>query len=378
MPACIPFGGALQRLHRKPEIAVVALGLLLSGHAAAAVHCVANADELSAALLAAQQSSGSDEIRVRAGHYVAPAGGWRMDAQQRGVTISGGFMDAGCQTQSLDASLTVLDGQHSARPLTIDTSFAGQQTTTSIVVSGLTIENGAGDNVGGLKISDSGPIYSGHILVERNIFLDNTASVYQQDNSAGALLAATDGSTPDAVYLIVRDNLFAGNRAHDGAAAMLFSNNAIDVTNNTVSGNQSFDTTLATRTTISTFTFGQITYSNNVFWDNNPDALAATYDLRADNPFRADLDADLFDNDLQAVLGTPGMQVGNLAVDPRFTDAAGGNFRLAPDSPLRDAGTDTPLDGLGVADLDGMARVLGTHVDIGAYELDGIFRDGFE
>jgi len=362
----------------KAALALAAAGQVLSSDAAAAIHCVADANGLSAALLAAQQSSGSDEIRVRVGRYLVPAGGWRTDVQQRGVTIAGGYLDAACQTQSLDASLTILDGQHGARPLTIDTSFAGQQTTTAIAVSGLTIENGVGDSVGGLKISDSGPIYSGHILVERNIFRANAASVYQQDNSAGGLLAATDGAVFDAVYLIVRDNLFAGNRANNAAAAMLFSNNAIDVTNNTVSGNQSFDTSLVSRSTIATFTFGQITYSNNVFWDNNPDALAGTYDLRADNPFRADLDADLLSNDLQAVLGTAGMQVGNLAVDPRFVDAAGGNFRLAPSSPLRDAGTDTPLDGLGAADLDGIARVLGAHVDIGAYEFDGIFRDGFE
>lgn len=364
----------------KSAFAFATTGLLFAATVAgAATHCVADADEFSAALLAAQQSSGSDEIRMRTGHYPAPAGGWRTDIQQRGVTIAGGYLDATCQTQSLDASLTVLDGQQAVRPLTIDTSFAAQQVTTTIEISGLTIENGSGDTVGGLKISDSGPIYVGSILVERNIFRNNVAAVYQQDNSAGALLAATDGLTGDgAVYLIVRDNLFTGNRAKDAAAAMLFSNNGIDVTNNTVSGNQSFDNTLATRTTFTSFTFSQITYGNNVFWANNPDNLIGTYDIRGDSPFRIDLAADLFNNDLQAVLGTPGTQSGNLAVDPQFVDAAGGIFRLAPTSPLVDAGIDAPLGGLGAVDLDGLARIRGAHVDIGAYESDVIFRNGFD
>jgi len=182
------------------------------------------------------------------------------------------------------------------------------------------------------------------------------------------------------VYLTVRGNLFVGNRGRDGAAAMLYSDNGIDVIGNTVTANQSFDTTLAARTTFTIFTFGQTTYSNNVFWANNPDNLAGTFDIRGDSPFRLDLAADLFNNDLQAVLGTPGTQVGNLSVDPAFSDAAGGNYRLAAGSLLIDAGTDTPLGGATAQDLDGNARMQGLHADIGAFESGGvsIFRDGFE
>src|SRR6185312_12010523 len=212
-------------------------------------------------------------------------------------------------------------------------------------------------------------------------FRNNASTVYEQDNSAGALLVATDGSTFDGtVYLTVRGNLFAGNRAPDAAAAMLFSNNGIDVIGNTVSTNQSFDIALASRTTVAVFTFAQITYSNNVFWANNPDNLAGTYDFRGDSPFRADLAADLFNNDLQAVLGTPGTQAGNLSVDPAFSDAADGNFRLPPGSVLNDAGQDAPLGGAAAADLDGNARIRGAHVDIGAFESAplSIFRNGFE
>jgi hypothetical protein len=100
--------------------------------------------------------------------------------------------------------------------------------------------------------------------------------------------------------------------------------------------------------------------------------------LNATSVFRAEFDADLFNNDLQAVLGNPGTQVGNLSVDPAFVDAANGDFRLAAVSALIDAGTDMPLGGVAPADLDGSARAAGTHVDIGAYEFERIFRDGFE
>src|SRR5262249_2388083 len=155
------------------------------------------------------------------------------------------------------------------------------------------------------------PIYSGQVLIEGNIFRDNVASVYEQDNSGGGLLAATDGNSGDGtVFLTVRDNLFVGNRANDAAAAMLFSNDGVAVTNNTVTGNQPFDTTIATRTAIAVFTFSPLTYRNNVFWANNPDNLAGTFDLHGDNRFSASLAATLISNDLQAVVGAPGTQQG--------------------------------------------------------------------
>lgn len=362
------------------HVLLAAIGLSFVGDAFATIRCVGSADELGAALLAAQQNTTeSDEIRLRVGRYLVPDAGWRVDVQLRGITIDGGFTDAECSAQSLDASLTVLDGRGVARPLTIDTSFAPQQTATGIVVRGITFENGSGDRAGALKISDAGPIYDGAILVERNIFRGNVSSDYEQDNSGGALLAATDGlGFGDAVYLTVRDNLFVGNRGRDGSAALLFSNNAIDVINNTVTLNQSFDATLPTRTAFSIFTFSQITYGNNVFWANNPDGLPETYDIHGDNPTVSTRPADLFGNDIELVLGSPGTEVGNVSIDPAFVDATGGNLRPAAGSPLIDAGTDALTGGLGPADLDGLARVQGVAVDIGAYEFERIFAAGFE
>ena len=388
----------------KSCLAVLLAGLSAGGHAFASTLCVGTADDLTAAFAAAQQDkTASHEIRIRTGHYLAPDGGWHVDVHQTGIiVIAGGYQDANCQTEmrSPDASLTSLDGNQAVRPLTIATSFDPDMAFNGgqITVSGLTFENGSGGVVAGLKISDSGPIYNGGILVERNIFRNNVATVYQQDNSGGALSAATDGDGTEPAsfaFLIVRDNLFAGNRAPDGAAALLFSNNSIDVNDNTFTGNQttgirSNDVPLAVHTAVTIFTLAQVVYSNNIFWANNPENVDGSFDLRADSTVRATLAADLFNNDIQTLHGMPRNQDGNKAVDPGFVGAVQGDFRLNANSPLVDAGKDDPdggfatvaLQGFATAvDLQGEERVQGLHVDIGAYESDQsefIFKNGFD
>jgi|GEM_PF-6155457 len=58
----------------------------------------------------------------------------------------------------------------------------------------------------------------------------------------------------------------------------------------------------------------------------------------------------------------------NLTLDPLYQDAAAQDFRLAADSQLIDAGNDSPLGGLPDVDVVNQARLVGAHVDIGAFE----------
>jgi hypothetical protein len=54
--------------------------------------------------------------------------------------------------------------------------------------------------------------------------------------------------------------------------------------------------------------------------------------------------------------------------NPRFVDSVGGNYRLAADSPVIDAGLVCSPGGLANPDADGHGRLHGSAVDLGAYE----------
>ena len=361
--------------------ALLALATLFSVDAQAAMFCVGSADALTVALAAAEANGEDNDIRIRTGAYDAPDAGFHIDLLEgrHSLSVAGGFTDEACTGRTRAASATVLDGRNAVRPLTIETSHSSgiADAEHSIVVSGLTFQHGSDATVSGLKISDSGPIYGGIVLIEGNAFLDNATTTGSLFQGGAALSAATDG--PDfagGTGLFVRNNLFARNSGQTAPAVFVYSDNHIDVSNNTFVGNVSTDATLDERLTFASFTFSGIDFSNNIFRDNNPGGTEATFDLHATNV------TDLVDNVLVATTGAPRSEVGTIDADPRFADPANGNFRLAADSPLIDAGTDTPAGGTAEFDLDGFARIRGAHIDIGAYEFEAaaeqIFADGFD
>ena len=336
------------------------------------IACVGTADELANALASLSTSSGNtdaDEIRIRTGTYFAPAGGWTAAVTTpHALTIRGGYSDVGCTQESLDASLTILDGNDTSGVMTINTPLIPDS---DIEVSGLTFQHGKGSsalesNAGGLKIGDPNPISGGKILVERNIFRDNSAVSNGVSSAIGGLLAATDGQS-----LIVRGNLFVGNSSPNVAAALVYAPSEIDMSNNTFAGNHSTDTTLQTRVVLDFFTSSGLMLSNNIFWGNSTGDHE--FDLNLHGQLTA---ATLTSNDIQAPTGTALSETGTLHVDPQFV--GNGDFRLSVASLLIDAGADGPPGGLATVDLDGAPRIDATAVDLGAYESSYIFVDSFE
>jgi hypothetical protein len=60
---------------------------------------------------------------------------------------------------------------------------------------------------------------------------------------------------------------------------------------------------------------------------------------------------------------------GNFTNEPALVNPIGGNFRLQSNSPCIDTGNDSLV--LASTDLDGRPRIVGPHVDVGAYEYQG-------
>ncbi len=336
------------------------------------VFCVASKDQLTNALASLSTSAmdtDADEIRIRTGTYSAPAGGWIGSVTtHHALTIRGGYTDEGCTQQTLDASMTVLDGNDASGVLTINTPAAPNS---DIEVSGLTFQHGKGSNAsqscaGGLKIGDPGPINNGKVLIERNIFRDNMALSNGFSHAVGGLLAATDGQS-----LIVRGNLFANNSSPNEAAASFYSDFEIDVSNNTFVGNHSTDAMLQPRVVLDFFTATGLFLTNNIFWGNRTGD--GEFDINLSGQF---IHATLLNNDIQAATGTAKSETKTLNIDPEFVGK--GDFRLSVFSTLIDAGVDSPPGGVASVDLDGASRIDATAADLGAYESSYIFVSDFE
>jgi hypothetical protein len=340
---------------------------------AANVFCVTSPDDLTTALASLSTSAvdtDADEIRIRTGSYSAPVGGWVGSVTtHHALTIRGGFTDEGCTQQTLDASMTVLEGNAtSGGVMTINTPLSP---ISDIEISGLTFQHGKASSAfescaGGLKVGDPGPINNGKVLIERNIFRDNSATGNGFSHAVGGLLAATDGDS-----LIVRGNLFVNNSSPNESAASFYSDHEIDVSNNTFVGNHSTASMLQPRFALDFFTATGLMLSNNVFWGNRT----------GDGEFDVNLSgqlvhATLMNNDIQAATGTVKSETNTLNVDPGFV--GNGDFRLSVFSTLIDAGVGSPPGGLASVDLDGAPRIDATAADLGAYESSYIFVSDFE
>ena len=336
---------------------------LVPGTSQAVDFCVGNSTDLEAALLAsAVNGATADTIQVRVGTYLSPANGFGAAAAfgaGDSITIEGGWMSTElipCATQSTDPSLTIIDGE-GVRPAMLLRHQTGGG---NMTVRNLTIQNGlrnvgmTGDDRGGGLYAAGFAGYVGDVLVERCIFRGNVATLL-----GGGLQATSDGGA-----VTVRNNLFVGNTASQGAAMYVFGNGGISyVNNNTATGNVS---TSASNNSVALSADGSNTVlvTNNIFWGNT---LPTQSDVLVS-------ELVLLSNDIERPSAAP--PAGNFSVDPQFVGAS--DFRLKPTSPLIDVGIDSPAGGVPALDLAGLPRIQGDAIDLGAYEFDNLFKDSFE
>ncbi len=171
----------------------------------------------------------------------------------------------------------------------------------------------------------------------------------------------------------LRNNLLLANCGSQvGGAVLQQGSGEAYVVSNTIIANIS--DTLGEPAGIAVTGNAHFTLSNNIIWNN-----AAS----GGSDFGSGSSHSRISNDIGIIAaGVAADNVtGELSVDPGFQpcDEFGClEFSLARSSPLVDVGIDIPAGGLTGSDLDFKAREIGPHVDIGAYENDLLFRNGYE
>lgn len=328
----------------------VAAAALAAPAAHAMTYCAATAGQIQAALTDAAGNAQNNTIRVVAGTYALSSGLSYSSSASNSVTILGGY-STGCT--SFTGAATVLDGQNTVRPLHITAANADIRVEGFEFFAGLSTNNRGG----GLSVNSS----SGSVRIDLNTFIGNRA-----DDYAGALFAGTGGT------MLIRNNVFVGNSgAVDGAMELVCNGAEADITNNTVLGN-SADTSLSPGG-LRIGGAAHFNLSNNILWNNNSHGAV---------DFRADTGHLRLNNDIGTSDGfaADGASSANLSVDPQIAPCGFICFavRLAPASPLVDAGVNAAPGALTAREIYGGARIIGGIVDIGAAELDVLFADGFE
>lgn len=236
--------------------------------------------------------------------------------------------------------------------------------TSAAVIRRNTITSNEAPYGGGVSISATGPI-----RLEGNVISGNVAGIpdgaYSPYASGAIYVASADG-------LEVAGNLVVSNQSSAVAIAWRSSGGTNVVVNNTIANNQSADAYAVF------FVHATSTWVNNVVVAAAGEkAITCATGLP---PFRF--------NNVYSNTGSPygpgcvdpTGTTGNISADPRFVDAAGGNYRVQPDSPNIEAG-ENDTAGQPSTDLDRRARVLDGNadgiprIDVGAYEVGTHPRD---
>ena len=338
------------------------------GHAA--TFCADTPTELRAAMTTAASNGEDDVIRIKTGDYAGPhpvnsntafihSLEENFDVMLQGGWITRNLVD--CGARLTDPKLTRLDGSGIRRVLLL---VGTGSSTGRFTLENLTIEEGHVAGRGG-GIGQVGA-YAGPLRVEHVYFRSNHAD----DFAAGASLNSA-GS------VVLRNNLFLGNRCGNRfcAAEVYAQTNDPDVVrgfigNNTVVANSCDDDAQPCEGSgIGVMGNARFVVYNNAF------AFNAGPDLDINS---ATGEIAVLNNNLLTLSGTPASAGGNLAIeDPLFASLLGLDFRLRDTSPLRDAGS--TVHPPGSADFNGLKRINGAGVDIGAFENDvAMFQDGFE
>jgi hypothetical protein len=253
----------------------------------------------------------------------------------RHVAVYGGFTGTETDASQRDAvaNVTVIDGSAGVDAVSaLESSFAA-------VVDGFTIRGGSGAAVRSataLTVEDNRittgrfgvQVTAGSADISRNTITNPGFGVYLAGGSA-----------------TVHDNLITG-----GTGDAIFVNRPADIWNNTIAANQGDGALIQA---------AGVRFRNNIVAGNGGAGVTVNFGAPA-------LGHNLFFGNIGGDYHGAAAGDGDISADPLFVDAATGNFHLQSGSPTVEAGDDSAVRP-GERDLDGKPRILGAHVDIGAF-----------
>ncbi|MBW6513532.1 MAG: right-handed parallel beta-helix repeat-containing protein [Candidatus Syntrophosphaera sp.] len=245
---------------------------------------------------------------------------------------------------------------------------------TNVVMNNCTVKNCESGFFGGVFVRDGNAEIT-DCLFDSNVAVTFGAALYFYDspqaNVTSCVISNNVAGAVTGIYgassnVVVKNSLFAGNDTTMGlGGGMGIIGGSVSLINNTFYGNTSAQGGAAAWFNVLP---APALITNCIFWDNQPDALAA--------------------NNSSYLLSHCSMQeqeggATNIFGDPQFTDPAQGILTLMATSPCIDAGT-PDATGLGLPDIDlaGMPRIVdgngdGTpRIDIGCYEWQVPVTDG--
>jgi parallel beta-helix repeat protein len=294
----------------------------------------------------AMTTIGSGLALAQPGDTVAVAEGSYPEeiSLKNGVWLRGGYAGAKDPLGAPDprAHVAVISGRGGPAPVVL----APRGITSTAQLDGFHIVPGDGTTYG-VVCAESSP------AIVNNVIRD-----------AGVAISCGAGSAPRIVGNILADSemgvscsasspMIAGNLVRNCAYGIHTGKNSSPaVTNNTVVGNG----------TGLDFFSGHPLVQNNLIARN---AIGVFLDLGGAPILRYNCVSGNTTN-FDGVTDPTGTE-GNIAADPAFLDADGGDYHLGTASPCIDAGDDTVITTPAI-DLDARPRPQGAHVDIGAYE----------
>lgn len=316
------------------------------GHADAMDLCLSNGAQLAQALQTVNNVSNGTKINillVRGNYAVGNSlgGTYGSESASIDVSIKGGYAPGSSCAESgrqINPSNTVIDGLSQNNG---GIKFYGEDA--NFALEGVTITNisdaenaiffyalGGRTVVDHCRILRNGANNAIYVAAKEIRFINN---MVVNNNLLGSFASAASVNLPKDSILVATNNTVASNIGGNGLRAL--ASNGSDRLSD---------------------------ISDNILWGNGaPDLDLSQFDVQA-YPLNVSF------NIIGTQLGSFQSGSTNISSDPRFANAAGGDYSLAANSPAINKGAFVQIWGFPPTDLSTNARIIGSRVDIGALE----------